>query len=134
MQRSAMAKIAVRAPDDPNAADQLAYLNLLLNEDVDKNFAIAKKLADQYPNRLAYRVSIALGYLRQHDAASALAQFKAPAPIDWKRTLPGWRAVYAAALLASDHNEEARDIIGSIPRDQLNPQEQELIEEQREAR
>jgi hypothetical protein len=128
MQRNAMAKIAVRASDDPNATDQLAYLNLLLNEDVDKNFATAKKLADQYPNRLAYRVTVALGYLRQHDAASALAQFKAPAPIDWKRTLPAWRAVYAAALLGTDRKEEAQQIIATIPRDRLNPQERELIE------
>jgi len=132
-QRAAMAKITTRTPDDPNAADQLAYLSLLLNEDVDKNFAVAKKLAEQYPNRLAFRVTAALGYLRQHDPASALAQFKAPEPIDWKRTLPAWRVVYASALLASDRNEEAREIIATIPRDQLNPQEQELIE-QREAR
>jgi hypothetical protein len=127
-QRAAMSKISARAPDDPNAADQLAYLSLLLGEDVDKNFAVAKKLTEQYPNRLSYRVTTALGYLRQHDPASALAQFKAPAPIDWKRTLPAWRAVYAAALLASDRNDEARDIIATIPRDRLNPQEQELIE------
>lgn len=127
-QRAAMSKISTRAPDDPNATDQLAYLNLLLGEDVDKNFAAAKKLTEQYPNRLSYRVTTALGYLRRHDPASALAQFKAPAPIDWKRTLPAWRAVYAAALLASDRNDEARDIIATIPRDRLNPQERELIE------
>ncbi len=127
-QRAAMSKISARAPDDPNAADQLAYLSLLLGEDVDKNFAVAKKLTEQYPNRLSYRVTTALGYLRQHDPASALAQFKAPAPIDWKRTLPAWRAVYAAALLASDRNDEARDIIATIPRDRLNPQERKLIE------
>ena len=127
-QRAAMSKISARAPDDPNAADQLAYLSLLLGEDVDKSFAVAKKLTEQYPNRLSYRVTTALGYLRQHDPASALAQFKAPAPIDWKRTLPAWRAVYAAALLASDRNDEAGDIIATIPRDRLNPQERELIE------
>ena len=127
-QRAAMSKISARAPEDPNAADQLAYLNLLLGEDVDQNFAVAKKLAEQYPNRLSYRVTTALGYLRQHDPASALAQFKGPVSIDWKRTLPAWRAVYAAALLASDRNDEARDIIASIPRDRLNPQERELIE------
>src|SRR6266567_3353904 len=127
-QRSAMSKISERAPDDPNATDQLAYLNLLLGEEVDKNFAVAKKLAEQYPNRLSYRVTAALGYLRQHDPASAMAQFKGPVSIDWKRTLPAWRAVYAAALLASDRNDEARDIIASISRDRLNPQERELIE------
>jgi hypothetical protein len=133
-QRAAMSKISARAPDDPNAADQVAYLSLLLGEDVDKNFAIAKKLTEQYPNRLSYRVTTALGYLRQHDPASALAQFKAPAPIDWKRTLPAWRAVYAAALLASDRNDEARDIIATIPRDRLNPQERELIESTQETK
>jgi len=127
-QRAAMSKISARAPEDPNAADQLAYLNLLLREDVDQNFAVAKKLAEQYPNRLSYRVTTALGYLRQHDPASALAQFKGPVSIDWKRTLPAWRAVYAAALLASDRDDEARNIIASIPRDRLNPQERELID------
>ena len=127
-QRAAMAKIAQRSPDDPNAADQVAYLNLLLNEDVDKNLAVAKKLTEQYPNRLAYRVTTALGYLRQHDAPSALAQFKGPEAIDWRKTLPSWRAVYAAALLASDRNQEAQEILKTIPRDRLNPQERELIE------
>jgi len=127
-QRAAMSKICARAPEDPNAADQLAYLNLLLGEDVDQNFAVAKKLAEQYPNRLSYRVTTALGYLRQHDPASALAQFKGPVSIDWKRTLPAWRAVYAAALFASDRNDEARTIIATISRDRLNPQERELIE------
>jgi len=127
-ERAAMSKISARAPEDPNAADQLAYLNLLLGEDVDQNFAVAKKLAEQHPNRLSYRVTTALGYLRQHDPASALAQFKGPVSIDWKRTLPAWRAVYAAALLASDRNDEARDIIASISLDRLNPQERELIE------
>jgi len=127
-QRAAMAKIVARSPDDPNAADQLAYLNLLLNEDVDKNFDIAKKLAGQYPNRLAYRVTAALGYLRQHDPASALSQFKAPEPVDWKKTLPAWRAIYVAALLGSDRNEEAQEILKTIPRERLNAQERELIQ------
>ena len=127
-ERAAMSKISARAPEDPNAADQLAYLSLLLGEDVDQNFAVAKKLAEQYPNRLSYRVTTALGYLRQHDPASAMAQFKGPVSIDWKRTLPAWRAVYAAALLASDRNDEARDIIATISRNRLNPQERELIE------
>jgi len=126
-QRAAMAKISASTPDDPNAADQLAYLNLLLGEDVDKNLATAKRLAEQYPNRLSYRVTAALGYLRQQNAAAALAQFNAPVPIDWKQTLPAWRAVYAAALLGSDRNDEAQKIMATIKRDRLNPEERALI-------
>jgi hypothetical protein len=127
-QRTAMAKISARAPEDPNAADQLAYLNLLLGEDVDKNVAIAKKLTEQYPNRLAYRVTAALGYLRLHNAALALEQFNAPVPIDWKQALPAWRAVFGATLLGTDHKDDAQKIIATIPRDQLNPEERALIE------
>src|SRR5262249_13293559 len=127
-QRTAMAKIVTLSPDDPNAADQLAYLSLLLNQDVDKNLATARQLAEKYPNRLSYRVTVPLGYLRQPEPASALAQFNAPEPIDWTKTLPAWRAVYAAALLASNRNDEARGILVTIPRDRLNAQERELIE------
>jgi len=128
-ERWAAEKIAASAPEDPNAADQLAYLNLLLAQDVDANFGTAKRLAEKYPNRLSYRVTAALGYLRQHDAGSALAQFNAPAPIDWKKALPAWRAVYAATLLANDRNDEAREMIATISLDQLSPQERALIEQ-----
>ena len=128
-ERWAADKIAASAPEDPNAADQLAYLNLLLVQDVDANFGAAKRLAEKYPNRLSYRVTAALGYLRQHDAGSALAQFNAPAPIDWKQALPAWRAVYAATLLANDRNDEAREMIATISLDQLSPQERTLIEQ-----
>jgi len=128
-ERWAAEKIAASAPEDPNAADQLAYLNLLLVQDVDANFGTAKRLAEKYPNRLSYRVTAALGYLRQHDAGSALAQFNAPAPIDWKKALPAWRAVYAATLLASDRDDEAREMIATISLDQLSPQERALIEQ-----
>jgi len=127
-QRAAMAKISARTPEEPNAADQLAYLNLLLGEDLDKNLATAKKLVEQYPNRLAYRVTAALGYLRLHNAALALEQFNAPVPIDWKQALPAWRTVYATALLETDRKDEAQKIIATIPRDQLNPEERALIE------
>jgi hypothetical protein len=127
-QRAAAEKIAAAAPKDPNAVDQLAYLNLLLEQNIDANFEIAKKLAEQYPNRLAYRVTAALGYLRQHDPGSALAQFNAPVPIDWKQTQPAWRAVYAATLMANERNDEARQMIETIPIDRLSAPERALIE------
>jgi hypothetical protein len=134
IERGAAEKIAASAPDDPNAADQLAYLNLLLDKDTDKNLEIAKKLAEKYPNRLSYRVTAALGYLREHDPGSAVAQFKGPAPIDWKRAQPGWRAVYAATLLANEQNDEAREIITTIPLERLSAQERALIEPVPESR
>jgi hypothetical protein len=130
VQLDAAKKISALAPDDPDAAAELAYLNLLLETDIEANLATAKKLAEKYPNRLSFRVAAALGYLRQHNPSAALAQFQAPVPIDWKQTLPAWRAVYTAALRANDRNEEARKMIVTIPLDRLNPEERALIEPQ----
>jgi hypothetical protein len=134
IERAAAEKIAASAPEDPNAADQLVYLNLLLEKDIEKNLATAKKLAEKYPNRLSYRVTAALGYLREQDPGSALVQFNGPAPIDWKQAQPAWRAVYAATLLANERNDEAREIIRTIPLERLTAQELALIEPAQEAK
>lgn len=131
VQRSAAEKIAALTPDDPNAADHLVYLKLLAGAEVVDNFEKAKSLAEKFPDRLSFRVTAALGYLRQHDPGMALAQFKGPPgapPIDWQRTPPAWRAVYAAALLANEQAAAAAEIIKTIPRDRLTPDEQKLIE------
>ncbi|MEY2479951.1 MAG: hypothetical protein QOI04_878 [Verrucomicrobiota bacterium] len=124
--RSVAEKISNFAPDDPNARDQLVYLDLLLGRNIDNNFELAKKLAEQYPTRLSYRVTAALAYLRKEEAAPALKQFDGP-PIDWSRTPPAWAAVYAATLAANDQTEQAREMAAKIPVEKLNREERELI-------
>lgn len=127
VQRAAAEKISALNREDPNAADQLAYLNLLVRSDVDRNVATAKTLAQKYPDRLSFRVTAALGFLRQHDPGLALAQFKGP-PIEWQKAPAAWRAIYAATLMANDQAQAAREIIATIPRDKLSPEERALIE------
>ena len=127
VQRAAAEKISALNREDPNAADQLAYLNLLMRSDVDRNVVTAKTLAQKYPDRLSFRVTAALGFLRQHDPGLALAQFKGP-PIEWQKAPAAWRAIYAATLLGNDQADAAREIIATIPRDKLSPEERALIE------
>jgi hypothetical protein len=131
VQRDAAEKIARLSPNDTNAADQLAYLNLLLNRDVGGNAEKAKALALKDPTRLSYRVTAALGYLRMNDPGPALAEFQPPAggpAIEWENTPAGWRAVYAATLIANEKTQEAEEILKNIPRDRLSPEEKQLIE------
>ncbi len=131
VQREAAEKIAKLSPNDTNAADQLAYLDLLLNRDVRGNSEKAKTLALKDPTRLSYRVTAALGYLRMNDPGPALAQFQPPAgapAIEWQNTPAAWRAVYAATLIANEKNSEAEEILKNLPRDQLGPEERKLIE------
>ena len=124
--RNVAERLTKVAPDDVNAQAQLTHLNLLLGVEAAANLAKAKELVAKYPTRLSFRVTAALGFLRMHDAAGALAQFKGPA-IEWLKTPPGWRAVYAAALLANEQEPAAREIIATIPRDRLNAEERALI-------
>jgi tetratricopeptide (TPR) repeat protein len=129
-QRAAAEKLLALTPTDPNSTAQLLYLDLLLGSDVEANLAKANDLVKRFPARLAFRITAALGYLRQHDAGSALAQFSGPSnapPIEWSKTPPSWRAVYAAALFANEQPEKAREIIATIPEGSLNAEEKTLI-------
>jgi hypothetical protein len=112
---------------DPNAQNRVAYYDLLLEKNVSANTTKAKELVAKYPDRLEFRVTAALAFLRQHDAAAALAQFQGP-PIEWAKTPPSWRAVYAGALRGNEREDAARDIIVTIPMDKLSSEERALIE------
>ena len=125
--RTVAKQVAALAPDDVTAQAQLYYLNLLLNVDPAESLKKAKALAEKYPNRLAFRVTAALGFLRRNDPGSALAQFNAPAPIEWERTPVAWRAVYAATLAANDQKDSARKMAATIPADGLKREERDLI-------
>jgi hypothetical protein len=130
IQRAAAEKVAAIAGSDPNAIAQLVYVNLLANKEVEANTATAIRLAHQYPDRLSFRVAAAVGCLRQHDPGLALDQFKAPAgapPIDWNKTPPAWRAVYAAVLRANEQSDAAEQLIKTIPPNQLSAEERALI-------
>lgn len=124
---AATEKLAALQPDDPVVRDQRAYLNLLLRRDEAGAETTARGLVAKFPNRLAFRVTLALARLRRHDAADALAQFRGPAEIDWSKTPPAWRAVYAAVLAANDDEPRAREFAAQLPADQLKPEERELI-------
>ncbi|MEP6937546.1 MAG: hypothetical protein ABI871_05695 [Chthoniobacterales bacterium] len=125
--RAAAERLAAVAPHDANAQNQLVYLDLLLGNDLEGNAAKAQQFTARDPSRLSFRITAAFAFLRRHDFPSALAQFRGP-PIEWKRTPPAWRAVFAATLLAADKRKDAEEIIATIPLDELRKEERELID------
>lgn len=116
--------------NNPDAQNRLLYYELLLQNNVGENAAKAKELAAKFPTRLEFRVTAALGCLRQRDAAEALAQFAGPA-IDWGRTQPAWRAVYAAALIANGQTARANEVVKTISMERLSKEEAQLISVER---
>lgn len=124
--RDIMAELSRQLPQDPAPKNDLAYLNLLFGEKTDESLQTAKELVAMLPERGAYRTTLALAYLRNHQPAQALAAYE-KADINWSTALPGWQAVHAAVLAANGRESEARTLALSINWDRLKPQERDLI-------
>ncbi|MDX1953436.1 MAG: hypothetical protein SFY81_14755 [Verrucomicrobiota bacterium] len=124
--RELMKEIVSRSPQNEPARNDLAYLNLLLNEQVEASEAIAAALYREHPNRLAYRTTLALALLRQGRAGQA-RELYAGVEVNWLNVLPGWLAVRAAVLNASGEKDLARTLVRPLRNSRLKPEEQELI-------
>jgi hypothetical protein len=126
--REIMRDLAARRPDDPAPQNDLAYLNLLLNERVQASKESAEKLLAAHPNVMAYRTTLALANLRLDDAASALKLYDG-LNLDWKKLRPGWQAVHAAVIGAVGDVQQARALAKEIPQGGLKPEERALIQQ-----
>ncbi len=126
--RAVLQEMVQRLPNETAAKNDLAYLNLLLNENVAASKATGEQLYTQSPNMLAHRVTLSLAHLRLKDPAAAAALYK-DIKIDWNTiSQPGWLAVYAAILAANGEMDAARQFAHQIPTKQLKPEERGLIQ------
>jgi tetratricopeptide (TPR) repeat protein len=123
--REIVRQITVLAPDNKSAKNDLAYLDLLLNENTDAAIKTSEELIASDPRVLAPRVTLALGHLRKGDTARAAAVVK-EAEVAWEKANPGWRAVRAAVLAAN--GELKAEELESIPQEPLKPEERALLE------
>ena len=114
-------------PNDPAPRNDLAYLELLRQENIPAATAVARALLAERPQLLAHRTTLALAYLRLNDPQSAKALYR-DLKLDWNQVLPGWRAVYAAVLAASGDLKGARQLARSLSRQPLKPEERALVQ------
>jgi len=114
-------------PSDLEPQNDLAYLQLLANQDLIHSSAIAEKLVSANPDWLSFRTTLALAYLR-HSEPEKAAQVYAGLKIDWPKAPPAWRAVHAAVLAASGNRSEAQVRAKEIPISRLRREELMLIE------
>ncbi len=124
--RQVYERIAKISPNDVVISNDLAYLNLLLNEKIDESTRVAQHLVDTMPHMLAFRITLALAYLRQKEPAKAFEPL-ANLPIEWNSTQVSWRAIYAAVLAANRRTSEAQALTAEIPSSSLRPEELALI-------
>jgi hypothetical protein len=124
--RDQVKEFAERFPNEFEPQNDLAYLDLLLNENVAAALELAGKFVKRFPDLLAYRTTLALANLRNADAVAARAVF-AGIDTDWSAAKPGWYAVYAAVLAASGEHALANANARKINVSRLKPEERALI-------
>ncbi len=121
-------KILEQIPDGPAPRNDLAYLQLLKNQEIDASGKVAEELVGAYPRLLSYRTTLALARLRQKDPAGAGEVYQG-LEIDWETALPSAKAVYAAVLAGNGKVADAKKIIALIPGTRLKKEERELLRE-----
>jgi tetratricopeptide (TPR) repeat protein len=114
-------------PKDPAPQNDLAYLNLLLKNDMPAARHTAEVLFKEHPQTLAYRTTLALANLRNNNPAEAKKAYEGTT-FDWTQALPGWQAVYASVLGASGEADQARKLAQTIDKSRLKPEERALIQ------
>lgn len=119
------AELADRFPDNPVYVNNSSYLDLLSGERLEKARDRMVRLVDQYPNESNYRMTLALGHLRNGEADKALRIVEST-NIDLNN--PSSQAIYAAVLAATNRRPLAQSIAANIDRTKLLDAEWALVD------
>ncbi len=127
--RGVLSEMLKAWPNDPSVRNDLAYLNLLLNEDVAASRDVARELVRDTPNNLPPRITLALGELRLGHALTALDTLN-KVPLSTLAAESRYLAVSVAVLRAvGSYDKEIAAARQSIDPARLLPEERELIKE-----
>ena len=125
--RDVIKQIASLAPAESAPRNDIAYLDLLLGENIPAATATAEQLMREHPEMLAHRTTMALAYLRSGNPRAAAQLYKG-VNISWDSAPPGWKAVYAAVLEADGNHEQAVSLAVALNAKSLKPEERALVE------
>jgi hypothetical protein len=123
---SLLRELQQKFPDDPAARNDLAYVSLLSGADIRDSIETAELLVKTMPNFLAYRTTLALGYLREGFPQKAKSLYQEQ-PVYWREVLPYQAAIYAAVLARTGSHDEASKIRREIPLEKLRAEEKQLL-------
>jgi len=125
--RDTLQEMRERFPHDEVVQNDLAYLNLLLGENLSSSRQTARNLIARNPSIMAYRVTAALAALRDYQAEEAYTYYASARLKDIRVLQPSWQAIYAAILGARGKTSEARQIVKTLNPQALLPEERALI-------
>lgn len=126
--RALMRTMVELFPEDRAPQNDLAYLNLLMGDNIPASREVAEKLVHDDPQLPAYRATLALARLRSNDPSGALKAYEG-IKFYVADSLPSWIAVYVATIGANGQVDNARGLARTIPLDRLKPEERQLVQQ-----
>ncbi len=117
--------------NDPVIQNDIAYVNLLLKEEIDFSEKLAHVLVKQHPDVPAFRVTLMFALYRKYRFSEAFEVWQS-LNVPKENMLPGWRAVAVAVLESVGKKAEAREIVKDIPVARLKHEERLLIQSDRQ--
>lgn len=124
--RDTLKQMSEAYPRDLPVKNDLAYANLLLNENIEESAAIAEELVNDGSPYLANRITLALAYYRMGDNVRA-AETLDTLGINWNEARAGFRAVYAAILRSNGRTADANLLLASLDSSELLKEERDLL-------
>jgi len=119
-------RLATFFSSDDSFTAEAAILDLLFDEETAKAAKTLQGLHESQPDRIDWRVGLALARLKSGDPSTGLALLE-DASFDFERVSPRAKAVYVALLGAAGQRESARRMARRVPVDLLHLQEKPLV-------
>ncbi|MFM8365590.1 MAG: hypothetical protein ACKOAS_10620 [Verrucomicrobiota bacterium] len=113
-------------PDLAEARNDLTYLELLTQQNTFDATLRALEAHKKTPASLATISIAALAHLRNNEPAKAEALYEGKF-IPWSTAPDPWKNIRAAVLLANGKTTEANELLSTLDRSQLRPEERALL-------
>jgi len=113
-------------PDLPEARNDLAYLQLLTQQNTFDATLHAFEAHKKSPASLATLSIAALAHLRNNNPAQAEALYQGKF-IPWSTAPDPWKTIRAAVLFANGKTSEANELLATVDLSQLRPEERALL-------
>ena len=123
-----LARMATVYPKDNAVKNDLAYVNLLLKENINEALSVSRELLQSKPSELTYRITYALANLRlgkDQEAMKWISGFE----MDWSNIRSGWRAVVASIYRTNGKMNSANEVLYGINPATLLKEENALLKQ-----
>ena len=123
-------EIAERYPDELLPQNNLAYLSLLLDQNVDEALIASQALVEANPDVPGFRTTLALALLKAGSADEAWTVLDADM-IDWSEQDAGSRVIVALVARKVGRQQLALELVSDVDPKAILPAERELLSQVR---